>query len=730
MTRPQVASRSEVARGLRASVCAATPGRGVLPYKTRNVALVQSIVAASLACGCAWGLPVSFSATSPSGRNEIRLDTEPALSYSVFADGVERFSKAQMFLRVNGRGDLGAPCRAVAVKKKSLSGRLETPIYKKASIDLAANETFVEFEGGWGVRLIARDDGVAYRFETQFGEGNVKVLGERMVLTFAPSCKSVLSTVAYNEVYKGDPFQHSGEGIPVRTAPDAVFAPSGRKGKNVYSPIVAEYSDGVVVAVTESDQRDFPTMEFVRDPALPRSLRSSHQRVPSETTTSDWHENPGAIVRRAVKYHPWIAETAATRTYPWRAFAIAPRIAKLPENDLVHAIAAPCALKDVSWIKPGKMPADWWNGFNIIGVDFRAGCNDRSYKYLIDFAGDFGLEYVVLDLGWSEGVDPMKPVVDVPHLVEYAAKRGVGVLIWTPLCQLQGRLREVFAHYAKMGVKGVKVDGMDGNDQLLERFAEEMAKVGAEYRLVLCYHGYHRPAGIYRTYPNVLTCEGVYGQENLKWRVYDSAQNAVYNTYVRMTAGPLDYTPGGFRNCTAREFHPYSSRPSVNSTRVHGMALVPHYENPLLRPCDSPSLYRKESECFSFMAKVPSTWDETVGVAGDGERFSAIARRKGGVWYLSVIGNAKGGKYEIPLDFLNGGEWDAEVFADGVNVDRDATDYSHRREVFKAGGRLVVSLAPSGGYVARIERRRVSAAAARGRGAVGTAVRIHRICVN
>ena len=205
------------------------------------------IVAASLACGCAWGLPVSFSATSPSGRNEIRLDTEPALSYSVFADGVERFSKAQMFLRVNGRGDLGAPCRAVAVKKKSLSGRLETPIYKKASIDLAANETFVEFEGGWGVRLIARDDGVAYRFETQFGEGSVKVLGERMVLTFAPSCKSVLSTVAYNEVYKGDPFQHSGEGIPVRTAPDAVFAPSGRKGKNVYSPIVAEYSDGVNV---------------------------------------------------------------------------------------------------------------------------------------------------------------------------------------------------------------------------------------------------------------------------------------------------------------------------------------------------------------------------------------------------------------------------------------------------------------------------------------------------
>ena len=641
------------------------------------------------------------SAVSPNGRNEIRLFDKPTLGYSVWADGVERLAFSPIGLTVREVGVLGgAGCRVTAVERAKRTGSVATPIYKKSSVSLAANETVVRFEGNWSVRLVARDDGVAYRFETAFGDRRVRVVDETADLAFASSCVTTLVSYA-RSAYKGDLFQHPGEAVPEFASPDAILA-GAHDGGQVFTPLVAAYRDGRVLAVAESDVLDFPTLQYARNPATPvRGLSGVHQRVAEKTRNGYWWgDRESNISVRTVAYRDFIAETDGTRTYPWRVFALADTMAKLPENDSVYALATPSRLKDTSWIRPGKVIWDWWNNVNLTGVDFRAGYNDRTYEYFIDFAAEFGLEYAILDYGWSTDEDPMKPVVDVPHLVAYAKARGVSLLVWAPRAQLVGRVREVFAHYAKLGVKGIKVDALEGNDQTLENFLCEMAETAAEYRLVLDYHGVHRPTGLNRTYPNILNYEGVCGLENCRGATYDTAWNDLATTYVRMTAGAMDYTPGAFRNETNEGFHPNGDRPTCRSTRVHQLALCSHFDAPLLMPCDTPSLYRRERECFAWIAALPTVWDETVGVAGGPvEGYSAVARRKGNVWYLSVIGDAKGGEWEIPLNFLRAGEWRAEGFADGINADRDATDWRRFSSTCTAGRSLKVSLAPSGGFV-------------------------------
>ena len=648
------------------------------------------------------------SALSPDGRKEIRLFDDPVLSYAVVVDGVERIAVSPIGMAFTNAGvrAVGGPgCRVAAVEKRTLSGTVPTPIYKKAEVSLAANETFVRFEGNWGVRLVARDDGVAYRFETAFGTGRIRVESETAGVAFAPSCAKVLVSNVSSS-FNGDPYQHSGEVIPEFVTPEEILTGKKANGQ-VFLPLVAECADGRVVAIAESDVLDFPGLQFARRQGTPaRGLVGTHQPVAEKTRTAGWRGEDDILSIRSLAYRDYIAETDATRAYPWRVFAVADTMAKLPENDAIYALATPCRLKDVSWIKPGKVVWDWWCDVNLSGVDFRAGYNDRTYEYFIDFAAEFGLEYAILDLGWSKAYDPMEPVVDVPHLVAYAKAKGVDLIVWAPRARMVGRVREVFAHYAKMGVKGFKIDALDGNDQALENFLREMAETAAEYRLVLDFHGVHKPTGLCRTYPNVLNYEGVFGLENCKFTGgYDCAWTDLAVTYVRMTAGGMDYTPGGFRNETWRGFRCVYERPSCRTTRVHQMALCTHFEAPLLMPCDSPSLYRKERACFSFIAKMPTVWDETVGVAGGcSQGYSAIARRKGDAWHLSVIGDSKGGAYEIPLDFLKAGRWQAEIFADGVNADRDATDWTRREAELTADGKLEVKLAPSGGFACRLRR--------------------------
>ena len=663
-----------------------------------------------LLSGCAWigaAKAQIVSVKSPDGENEIRLMTEPTLSYAVYRAGVERVTATPLALEIEGKGTLGGvETKIITTDTVSLKDVVPAPLYKKAAVDENANMTTVAFEGGWKIVLIARNDGVAYRFETMFTD-RAKVMNEVAGLTFPPDSNT---TVYAGYCRKGeDPLQCSWESVYVTTNVAGVAS----DGETVYLPLVVKYGDGVAMCVTESDLLDYPGWNLRRAEGDAPALVANMAKYPAKTKHWDWKIKdvpPDRPLRqiKVVERSDYLAETAGTRTYPWRVFMLAPTESKLCEADIVYALATPCKLKKTDWIKPGKVAWDWWNCWNVSGVKFRAGCNTATYEYYIDFASEFGVEYVIMDEGWSKHLNVMElnPETDVPHLVKYANARGVGIILWCAWPQLVGRQNEIFGKYAKMGVKGFKIDFMDRDDQEMERYLEETAKIAADWKLVIDYHGMHKPTGFSRTYPNVLNYEGIHGLEQTKWeKDVDFPRNDLLSFYCRLSAGPMDYTPGAMLNMTKAQYRPNNAQPGSQGTRVHQMALMSLYEAPLQMLCDSPTQYLRNRECFSFMAKVPVTWDETVGLAGSMEDYVAMARRKGEEWYVSAINSWKPRKIQIDTSFLGEGKWRAEIFADGINADRDATDYVKISETVTAGSKLTVELAPGGGWTARFVRK-------------------------
>lgn len=647
----------------------------------------------------------TVSVKSPDGRNEIRLDTEPVLSYSVYQSGQQRIAPTPLSMEIEGKGVLGGSAKVSSIDTVTLKGKIDTPIYKKSSIDEAANRTTVAFEGDWRVVLVARNDGVAYRFETTF-PGRVKVMNETAGIVFPDGVAAAY--VAYCRD-NGDPLQCSWESIYTTVTNMSELANSGQV---VYLPLVLKYPDGSVMSVSESDLLDYPGWNMKRAAGDKTALAAHMARYPTKVEHRNGREigSPERPLRhiRVKERADYLAETAGTRTFPWRVFMLAESESKLCESDIVYALATPNKLKNTEWIKPGKVAWEWWNCWNVSGVPFRAGCNTATYEYYIDFAAEFGVEYVIMDEGWSKKLSIMEinPETDVPHLVKYANARGVGIILWCAWPQLVGRQHEVFSKYAKMGVKGFKIDFMDRDDQEMEIYLEETAKVAAEYRLVLDYHGMHKPTGMSRTYPNILNYEGIHGLECMKWEGdTDFMRNDLLGLYCRMSAGPMDYTPGAMLNMTRRQFRANSMQPGSQGTRVHQMALMALYEAPLQMLCDSPTQYLRNRECFEFMAKVPVVWDETVGLPGEMEKSAAIARRKGEAWYVAAITSWNPCTMEIDTSFLGEGKWRAEIFADGVNADRDATDYVRKSETFKAGEKIKINLAPGGGWIAHFVRK-------------------------
>ena len=646
------------------------------------------------------------SVKSPDGKNEIRLDTEPVLSYSVYRSGIERVSSTPMAMEFEGKGVLGgAGAKIASIDTVTLKGIIPTPIYKKAFIDESANRTTVSFDGNWRVVLIARNDGVAYRFETEF-QGQVKVLKETAGLTVPNDVASIYAAYCRD---RGDPLQCSWESIYTTVTNATQLAD---KGQVVYLPLVMKYSDGSVMSVSESDLLDYPGWNMKRAAGDTTALVANMARYPTKVEHRNGHQigSPERPLRhiRVTERADYLAETAGSRTYPWRVFMLAESEGKLCESDIVYALATPSKLSNTAWIKPGKVAWEWWNCWNVSGVPFRAGCNTATYEYYIDFAAEFGIEYVIMDEGWSKklAVMELNPETNVPHLVKYANARGVGIILWCAWPQLVGRQHEVFSKYAKMGVKGFKIDFMDRDDQVMENYLEETAKIAAEYKLVLDYHGMHKPTGMSRTYPNVLNYEGIHGLECMKWENNtDFMRNDLLSLYCRMSAGPMDYTPGAMLNMTRKQFKASLEQPGSQGTRVHQMALMALYEAPLQMLCDSPTQYLRNRECFEFMAKVPVVWDETVGLPGEMETSAAIARRKGDVWYAAAINSWDPCETEIDTSFLCEGKWKVEIFKDGVNADRDATDYIKSSETVKAGEKIKIKLAPGGGWIARFVRK-------------------------
>ena len=653
----------------------------------------------AVALGCVGGLfAETIAVRSPDGKNEIRLLVEESLRYAVLRNGQVRIAPTPLSMTVENRGVLGAKPVVAGKSERAVAETIPTPVYKKAAIHAKGHEVAVSFEGGYQVILRAHDDGVAYRFATAL-DGMIKVTDEQAALTF-PS-PDLTAYVGYNwgnrEDPKQDKLQNSWESIYEKMKVSEVAAD---KQRLVYLPLLVQYPDGVCVCVTESDLRDYPGWNLYRDGKDAVRLSPWMAQVPVSRTVEDNQRQ-----RLVKEREPWLAETAGTRTFPWRVFIMADQPVKLIESDLVYALAKPCAQADTfGWVKPGKVAWDWWNDWNVSGVPFRAGCNTATYKYYIDFAQKNGIEYVIFDEGWSVSLKIMEihPDVDVPELIRYADARGVGIILWCSWPQLVGRQHEVFKRYADMGAKGFKIDFMDRDDQFVVKFLEETANIAASYKLLVDYHGMFKPTGLQRTCPNIVNFEGVHGLEQLKWENgSDFPAHDCMIAFTRMVAGPLDYTPGSMLNQTRKGFKANYTQPTSQGTRVHQMALMTLFEAPLQMLCDTPTQYIRNQACTDFMVKVPTVWDETVGLLGAVDEYVAVARRKGDVWHLAVIGNWEPRELTLDLDFLKGA-YRAEIFADGINADRDATDYTREVRTVRGGTSLTVRLSSGGGWTARL----------------------------
>ncbi|WP_394800196.1 glycoside hydrolase family 97 catalytic domain-containing protein [Bacteroides salyersiae] len=373
---------------------------------------------------------------------------------------------------------------------------------------------------------------------------------------------------------------------------------------------------------------------------------------------------------------------------------------------MVYKLASPCRINDTSWIKPGKLAWDYWNAWNIYGVDFRAGINTNTYLYYIDFAAKNGIEYVLLDEGWAESTDIMKvvPEIDLPYIIRYARLKGVSILLWGGWLPLSQKMDEALEHYAELGVKGFKVDFMDRDDQKMVNFYYRLAQKAAEHNLIIDFHGAYKPTGLQRTYPNVINFEGVYGLEYLKGDYPDMPFNDVTIPYIRMLAGPVDYTPGAMVNANKESYRGIHSIPMSQGTRAHQVALYVVFESPLNMLADSPNNYMKEQETTDFLRQIPTVFDQTVALDGKVGEYAVIAREKSDIWYLGAITNWETREITIDFSFLKEGNWQMELFRDGVNADRNGNDY--KREVINVNinSKIKVSLAPGGGMAAIIRK--------------------------
>jgi alpha-glucosidase len=407
-------------------------------------------------------------------------------------------------------------------------------------------------------------------------------------------------------------------------------------------------------------------------------------------------------VAQAAEY---IAVTKGTRAFPWRIIGIAEQDGDLITNQLVYLLAKPSQLEDTSWIKPGKVAWDWYNANNIYGVDFKSGINTETYKYYIDFASQYGIEYVILDEGWYKlgNLLQVVPEMNIEELTAYGKQKNVGIILWVVWKTLDDQLEPALNRFEKWGVKGIKVDFMQRDDQPLMNFYHKICREAAKRRMLVDFHGAIRPATMTRTWPNLISTEGVRGLEQNKWSKYSNPEHNVTVPFTRMIMGPMDYTPGAMVNSgSEKNFAATFDRPMSLGTRCHQLAMYVVYESPLQMLADSPSNYLREREAMEFLGPVPTVWDETKVLDARIGDYVVVARRHGREWYVGAMTDWTARELEVDFSFLPEGNFQIESYQDGVNADRFGSDYKKVKSRVTKATRLKIKLAEGGGWAARL----------------------------
>lgn len=636
-----------------------------------------------------------YSLQSPDKKITVTVNTGDRLSYAVTHEKTTVLAESPIAMTLDNGTVLGVPAKVSDAKTTNFNQTIQANFYKRNKIEDQFNELIISFNGNYNVVFRAYDDGVAYRFETNFRKPII-IESETADFNFDADYQGLIPYVLRRAGQEGDiiqqQFYNSFENTYTATKLSQMDP-----DKLAFLPVLVELKDGKKTVITEADLEDFPGL-YLRNEKGEKGFTAVHAGYP-KVREQGGHNNLQYIVKERENY---IAKTQGRRSFPWRCIVISENDKDLADSDLVYKLASPSRIKDVSWIKPGKVAWDWWNAWNIYGVPFKAGINDDTYKYYIDFASQYGLEYVILDEGWAVNkkadLFQVVPEIHLEELVAYARERNVGLVLWAGHAAIDKDMDRVCQYYSEMGIKGFKVDFMDGDDQMIVDFYYRMAETAAKYKLFVDFHGAYKPTGLHRTWPNVLNHEGVYGLEQAKWDDNsDFVTNEVTIPFIRMVAGPLDYTQGAMRNATKNNFAAVYTEAMSQGTRCRQLAEYVIFESPFNMLCDSPSNYLQEDECTQFIANVPTTWDETIVLDGKVGEYLVIARKKGFKWYIGAITNWEERDFVLDLSVLpNFGAKSGKIFRDGPNANRVAKDYVSE-QIQVMGNKVKVHLAKGGG---------------------------------
>ena len=630
---------------------------------------------------CASSYSKDYTVVSPNGQNVVKVND--GINITVIHSGKE-------VVRI--KAALGSQMTVKSARTYSVDETIQAVFYRQREVKVNGKELNLRLDKGFGLHVRACDEGVAYRFYTTNKKETI-IADETADFCFPEDSKAWLAYSTNDENPFAMAFQNYYDETLLSEAQD----------KYAFLPATIESGD-VKVTILESDLRAYPGM-FLK--CHKGTLSAAFARYPKKMAYYPW---------RGMSYvedtENYIAKSTGARTYPWRVMAITESDTEMPVNNLVYALATPNLIGDTSWIKPGKVAWDWWNDWNLKGVDFKAGINTRTYQYYIDFAAKNNIPYVVLDEGWydSSKGDIMNPIadIDLQGLIDYGRAKGVRIVLWTVFNVLDEHLIEACEKYTKMGIVGWKIDFMDRNDQTAVEMAERLAKTCAKYKLFVDYHGYFTPTGMNRTYPNILNYEGVFGMEEARWakKETDMPRYDVTFPFIRMMAGNVDFTPGAMRNGTKDNWVVCYQNPVSMGTRCHQLACYVIHDSPFTMLCDTPSNYEREQECTDIITSIPDTWDETRIIRGLIGSYVVSARRNGSDWYVGGQTNWDERDVEISLDFLSPhATYQTTIVTDGINANHNAEDYRVDHKSLAANDKLKIKLASGGGFVMKLIRK-------------------------
>ena len=630
--------------------------------------------------------------SSPDGTLKVEISAGNELAYQVMHGNDTILSHSNIGLVLENGTIVGKTPRITGERRRKIKDNIESPFYRFKEFVATGNELDLKLKGGFGIIFRAYNEGVAYRFYTT-QSSDIIIKEEQAEFNFKEDYTAYLPYTTNDKKPMAMAYQNVYDIIPLSKA----------QPKLAFLPVTVDCGS-VKLTLLESDLEAYPGV-FVQSQQGKYGLKGVFAPYPAKTDFYPWRKQ-----EYVTETTDFISRSRGSRSYPWRVLAITEKDTDMPVNNLVYALASPNRIGDTSWIKTGKVAWDWWNDWNLKGVPFKAGINMDTYKYYIDFASRNGLEFIVLDEGWydpkSGDMLTVIPELDLPELIVYGKSKGVEIVLWTVFNVLDSQLESACKKYADMGIKGFKVDFLDRDDQTAVEMVYRIAEMTARYKLTLDLHGIYKPTGINRTYPHIINFESVFGMEEVKWT--DIKNNMpLYDVtfpYIRMMAGPVDYTPGAMRNATKADWRAMYYTPASMGTRCHQLAAYIVHDSPFTMLCDAPTNYLNEQECVDFIASLPVEVDSTFIASGELGKYIVTVRKKDVNWYIGGMTNWDERDVQLDFSFLpEGMSYTAVLFKDGVNANKQAEDYRKETIRIDKDSRLTLHLASGGGFAMKLE---------------------------